>query len=118
MVHIDYANAVLAPYKPKHIDLIEGVQRIASQPIPELSKLPYPEVLQTSKIPNLSYRGIGCDMIEIYKLVKGLYDLYVSRPLRKPNQKMWSKEVARSSFRGNSLTIYPQTANTHIRKQC
>jgi hypothetical protein len=44
--HLEYANTVWAPYKKKHIDKIESVQKRATKQIPGLRNLNYPERLK------------------------------------------------------------------------
>ena len=70
--HLDYLNAVWAPYKKKHIDKIESVQKRATKQIPGLGNLSYPERLK--KLPTLAYRRIRRDMIEAYKILHMKYD--------------------------------------------
>jgi hypothetical protein len=41
--HLDYASSVWNPYKQKHIDALENVQRRATRQLPTLSKLLYEE---------------------------------------------------------------------------
>ena len=44
--HLDYASSVWFPYKSKHIEMIEGVQRRATKEIPGLSNLTYKQRLR------------------------------------------------------------------------
>ena len=76
--HLDYASSVWSPYKQKHIDALENVQRRATRQLPTLSKLPYEERLQTLKLPTLSYRRVRGDMIEVYKIMNEIYDTDVT----------------------------------------
>ena len=66
---LDYANSVWAPFKIKHIDLIENVQRRATKQLPGMKDMSYPERLKILKLPTLSFRRTRGDMIEVYKIV-------------------------------------------------
>ena len=72
--HIEYANACWSPYKRKDIDEVENVQRRATRLIPSLRHLDYEQRLRKLKLPTLVYRRLRGDMIELYKIHKGLYD--------------------------------------------
>ena len=67
--HLHYASSVWNPYKQKHIDDLENVQRRATRQLPTLAKLSYEERLIQLKIPTQAYRGIRGDMIEVYKIM-------------------------------------------------
>ena len=58
----------------KYIESIEGVQRRATKMIPEIKKLSYPERLKYLKLPTMAYRRARGDMIEVYKIIKEIYD--------------------------------------------
>ena len=44
--HLDYASSVWNPYKQKHIEAIENVQKRATRQLPNMSKLSYEERLR------------------------------------------------------------------------
>ena len=44
--HLEYASSVWAPYKMKHIEQIEAVQRRATKQLPGMKNLTYPERLK------------------------------------------------------------------------
>ena len=71
---MDYATAVWSPYKVKLIQQIEGVQRRATKMLPGMQNLTYPERLKVLKLPTLAYRRARIDMIETFKIAKGIYD--------------------------------------------
>ena len=52
---LDYTSSVWAPYKKKHIDIIENVQKRATKQIPGMKNLPYEERLRKLELPTLSY---------------------------------------------------------------
>jgi hypothetical protein len=63
--HLDYASSVWAPFKAKHIEQIEWVQRRATKQIPGFRDMTYSERLRALKLPSLSYRRLRGDMIEV-----------------------------------------------------
>ncbi|XP_077980329.1 uncharacterized protein LOC144435579 [Glandiceps talaboti] len=73
--HLEYAHSVWTPYKAHQINTIESVQRRATKLIPGLHELTYPERLRSLELPTLTYRRVRGDMIEVYKLTHGLYNL-------------------------------------------
>ena len=109
--HLDYASSVWAPFKAKHIEQIEGVQRRATKQIPGFRDMTYSERLGVFKLPSLSYRRLRGDMVEVYKILNGKYDQNLCTIL-----KLWKDMAPRSSIRGNSLNVYPQRARTQLRK--
>ena len=72
--HFDYPMAVWSPHLVKYINAIEGVQRRATKMIPTLKNLACAERLKKLKLPTLAYRRTRGDMIEVYKIVNGIYD--------------------------------------------
>ena len=53
---LEYANSVWAPYRSKHIEAIENVQRRATKQLPGMKNLSYSERLKILKLPTLSFR--------------------------------------------------------------
>ena len=56
--HLDYASSVWFPYRKRHIELTEGVQRRATKQIPGMKDLNYEERLRKLKLPTLKYRTV------------------------------------------------------------
>jgi hypothetical protein len=73
--HLEYAAPVWLPAKKKDIEEIENVQRRATKLVPTLRDLSYPERLTKLKLPSQRYRHLRGDMIEVYKILTGLYDI-------------------------------------------
>ncbi|KAK3089769.1 hypothetical protein FSP39_006368 [Pinctada imbricata] len=109
--HLDYASSVYSPYKMKHIDQLESVQRRATRQLPNMKNLSYPERLRALKLPTLSYRRIRGDMIELYKITSGIYDK-AAVDFIKP----WRETTSRTSSRTHDMKIFPQRAHTKVRK--
>ena len=56
------------------VEKLERVQKRATKLIPEISKKPYSERLKILKLLTLKYRRYRGDMIELFKIIKGMYD--------------------------------------------
>jgi hypothetical protein len=111
---LDYASSVWAPYKKKHIDMIENVQKRATKRIPGMKNLSYEEPLRKLELPTLSYRRLRGDMIEVhyvYKIIQGHYDPEASTII-----KLMNDTEQRFSTRTNSKKVVYNRANTNIRK--
>jgi len=76
--HLEYAQAVWHPYKRKHINQIERVQRRATKQIRGLKELTYPQRLQRLGLSTLVYRRLRGDVVEVYQILEGVYDESVS----------------------------------------
>jgi len=61
--HLEFASSVWHPYKIKHIDMIENVQRQATKQLSGFKELSYSECLKRLKLPILSFRRERGDMI-------------------------------------------------------
>jgi len=55
------------------VEKLERVQKRDTKLISEISKKPYIERLQVLKLPTLKYRRYRGDMIEVFKIIKGIY---------------------------------------------
>jgi hypothetical protein len=108
--HLEFSQTVWSPYLLKFVDQLEGVQRRATRLIPGLSKLAYTDRLKTLKLPTLSYRRIRGDLIEVFKITKGLYDPAVTDKLLH-----WSVE---GRTRGNSSKLFLKRSNTNFGNNC
>ena len=56
--HLDFASSVWSPFKIKHTEQIESVQRRATKQLPGIKNKSYPERLRKFKLPTLSYRTL------------------------------------------------------------
>ena len=72
--HLEYANSVWYPKRETDVDKLERVQKRATKLIPQLAKKPYDERLRILNLPTLKYRRYRRDMIELFKMIKGIYD--------------------------------------------
>ena len=109
--HLDYASPVYNPYKVKHIEQLEAVQRRATQQIPGMKGKSYCKRLRALNLPTLSYRRIRGDMIEIYKIIKEIYDSNATKFI-----KLWKDMAQRQGPSGNPNKMFTQRAKYNIRK--
>jgi len=58
--------------------VLEKVQKKATKIIPEIRHLPYTERLKACQLPTLRFRQVRGDMIEMYKILTGKYDVDVA----------------------------------------
>ena len=70
---LEYCNPVWSPYKIKHIDMLENLQR-ATRLLPGMDNLNYAERLAKLNLPSLTYRRHRGDLIEVYKIITHKYD--------------------------------------------
>ena len=107
--HLEYANQVWNPFLKKHINLIEKVQRRATKLIPGMKELTYTERLQKLKLPTLVYRRARGNMIEMYKILTGVYDKKVASFIE-------VRDPTENRTRGHELKIFQKGARLMIRK--
>ena len=69
--HLEYANSVW--YPKRKTDKLEQVQKRATKLIPEISNKPNRERLKILRLSTLKYRRYVRDMIELFKIIKGIY---------------------------------------------
>ena len=72
--HLEYANQIWYPNLKKHKTSIENVQRRATRLVGSLRGLSYEERLRELKLPTTEYRRQRGRMIEIFKIINGMYD--------------------------------------------
>ena len=70
--HLEYCCEAWRPCLQKDVDSIEKVQRGMTRMIPELSQLNYEERLCRTNLLSLEMRRLRADLIEVFKIVKGI----------------------------------------------
>ena len=105
---LEYAQSVWSPYLKKHIDMIENVQRRSTKVIPGFKNLTYEERLRKLKLPTLKYRRLRGDMIEVYKILHGIYDKRVTAELFNVSDQ--------TRTRGHSFKLEKHRCRLEIRK--
>jgi len=105
--HLEYTQTVWSPHKQCTIEVLEKVQKRATRLLPSLRNLPYDQRLIKLDLPTLSYRRVRGDMIETYKILKGMFDISAC-PQPAPCRKT----------RGHNLKLYiKQSSHTNMRKK-
>ena len=79
----------------------------ATKLVARLQNMSYSDRLRELNLPTLKYRRLRGDMIELYKMVRGLYDSDASMHLN------YSKVV---SVRGNKFKLYQEPLHYDLRK--
>ena len=69
---LEYAGVVWSPHKKKHTSKIERLQRMATKLVPDLMEMTYEERLRAMDLPTLEQRRERGDLIQVYKLLKGM----------------------------------------------
>ena len=72
---LEYGNVVWSPYMRKDINAIEEVQRFYTKRIIGMNNLEYEDRLSKLKLPSLEFRRLRGDMIEVFKITNGMYDV-------------------------------------------
>ena len=108
---LDYASSVYSPYKLKHVDQLEAVQRRATKQLPGMKDKPSTDRLKELKLPTLSYRRLSWDMIEVNKIINGIHDKNATQFL-----KLWKDMAPRTGPRGNPKTVFTKRATNNLRK--
>ena len=105
--HLEYCVQFWSPNLRKDIIAIEGVQRRFTRLIPGMSGLSYEQRLHRLGLYSLEFRRLRGDLIETYKILKGLDRLDAGRlfPM-----------LGRSRTRGHSLRIRGKSFRTEMRR--
>jgi len=69
--HLEFCIQAWSPHFVKDIQVLENVQKAATNLVPKLRKYSYPDRLKMIGITSLKERRVRGDMIEVYKLLTG-----------------------------------------------
>ena len=105
---LEYGNTVWYPYLRKDIESIEAVQKRFTRFIPGLKHLSYQNRLKNLKLPSLAHRRRRGDMIQCFKIIKGLDDI--------PCDKFFT--FAESRTRGHCYKLIKPRCETSFRLRC
>ena len=70
--HLEYGNVFWSPRYKLDMNEIEKIHRKATKLVPNLRRIPYEEGLVTLKLPSLLNRRRRGDMIQAFRIVKGI----------------------------------------------
>jgi hypothetical protein len=106
--HLEYAAAVWSPCKSGEIKQIENVQRRAMKQIPSLKNMEYNQRLRKLNMPTLKYRRARRDMIEVFKILNGIYDTHATIGMMELNTQAYT--------RGHNKKLKKQSCRLNVRK--
>ena len=105
--HLEYSTAAWSPHYVKDREMLERVQRRFTRMVPGLGELEYGERLGVLGLMTLEERRNRSDMVEMYKVLKGLSAI--------PRETFFELNGS-GRTRGNSLKIVKKVIQTDIRK--
>ena len=73
--HLEYCSSIWSPHYEKDKSLLERVQHSFTRMIPDLLEMPYEERLKKLRLWTLAERRNSADLIEVFKMSKGLSKL-------------------------------------------
>jgi len=106
--HLEYGVTSWFPYKVKDIITVEKVQKRATKQVKQISHLCYSERLKRLDLPTLRYRRHRGDMIEVFKILRGIYDSEVTGGILQLSKI--------TTTRGHSLKLATQPSRLEIRR--
>lgn len=105
--HLEYASTVWSPVLKRDKDALEQVQRRATRLVEGLSHLSYGERLAKLELPTLSSRRERADLIQAFKIIKGVDSVNYSRECNKCGGAMFRPAFG-TATRGHSLKMHVQ----------
>jgi ribonuclease P/MRP protein subunit RPP40 len=90
----------------KDIDLIEGVQRRATKLVVQMNGMSYEEILKFLDMTTLETRRVRGDLIEVFKIVKGMEDVN--------KEQFFTME--KGCMRGHELKLFKPSCRLDCRK--
>ena len=110
--HLEYGNVVWGPFNRADQQLVERVQRRATKIVPEMRHLSFPERLRALKLLSLYHRRRRGDMITVYQLLHGAFDvdpqdLFILATERNTRGHLWrlAKPHAHTRIRRNAFSV-------------
>jgi hypothetical protein len=106
--HLEYCVQSWSPHMVKDTEVLERVQKAATNLIPQLRKYSYEERLKRIGIPSLKLRRARGDMIETYKILSGKENVN--------SDQFFKKLENQHGLRGHTMKIQKQQTRLDIRK--
>ena len=103
---LEYAAPVWFPQFQYQVDLIESVQRRATKLMPGMSNLEYVDRLKILKLPTLLFRRVRGDLITLYKVLNGKYNIELLNLVLDTN----------NTTRGHTLKLKKFNARLNVQK--
>ena len=104
---IEYNNVLWGPFYVSDNQKIERIQRKATRIIPSISHLSYHDRLRHLNLPSLQHRRRRGDLICLYQMLKGAYDI--------DNQLFIPSTV--TITRGHTKKLFKQHTNSYTRSK-
>ena len=101
---MEYCVQAWNPYLKKDIEILEKIQKRATQLVPGLRNLPYLERLRALNLSTLEERRERGDLIETFKILTGKENV--------PRDKFFS--LNQNITRGNSMKLYKPRLNKSV----
>ena len=109
--HLEYGNVVWSPLYKRQSAAIERVQRRATKVVRNIRNMSYTERLSELNLPTLKFRRIRGDLIQAFKIFKGVdnldsekfFTLHEYEKTRNPTNKIFIK-FSRTNMRKNSFS--------------
>ena len=104
---LEYCSPVWTVLYIKHSEALERVQRHATKLLHGIKDLSYPQRLKRLDLPTLIYRRRRADMLQIYRIIKGIDQV---------KQEEHFILAGRTSTRGHSYKIVKARSNTTLKQ--
>ena len=104
--HLDYCSQAWRPHLVKDIEALEKVQRRATRLMEGLKGLPYETRLRRTGLTDLETRRLRGDLIEVFKLLKGIDNVDYSNMFT----------FNSNALRGHHFKLFKPRARTNIGK--
>ena len=104
--HLDYADCIWSPHLKTDIDQLEKAQRRATKLVPEFKDMSYQQRLEALNLPSLHYRRRRMDMIQTFRILKGIDNLRAKDFFT----------ISDKPTRGHNLKLVKQASRTNLRK--
>ena len=105
---LEYASPIWRPYKQKHVDVLESIQRRATKMIEGLGEMAYTDRLTNCRLLSLEMRRRRADLIETFKIMNGLEPL--------PAELFFDTISHTTTTRGHSKKLHKPQARIDPRK--
>ena len=105
---LEYCIQAWRPHLNKDIDVLEGVQRRATKLVSLLKNQSYKKRLKALNLTTLETRRLEGDLIEVFKIFKGLDKLNI----------IYHFEVRTAVTRGHALTLVKKGSHLDCTKFC
>jgi hypothetical protein len=102
----EYTVQAWRPYLQKDIDLIKGVQRRATKLVVGTKRMSYEERLKSPDMTTLETKRISGDLIEVFKILKGIEDVKEEQFFTREN----------GCTRGHELKLFKPSCRLDCRK--